>query len=127
MERVATRVAAGAWFGGRVGRHSGVSARPHVPCRHTRESVGHRGGILRRTETSISVEQDVDRSTTALFAVLVDPRRHVEMDGSGMLRAGEGAVVIDHVDQVFSMAMHYPSLVTTSRTTESWSSNQTVA
>jgi len=58
---------------------------------------------------------------------LVDPRRHVEMDGSGMLRAGEGAVVIDHVDQVFSMAMHYPSLVTTSRTTESWSSNQTVA
>jgi len=49
------------------------------------------------------------------------------MDGSGMLRAGEGAVVIDHVDQVFSMAMHYPSLVTTSRTTESWSSNQTVA
>ena len=66
--------------------------------------------MLRRTETSISVEQDVDRSTTALLAVLVDPRRHVEMDGSGMLRAAEGAVVIDHVDQVFSMAMHYPSL-----------------
>ena len=66
--------------------------------------------MLRRTETSISVEHDVDRSTTALFAVLVDPRRHVAMDASGMLRAAEGAVVIDHIDQVFSMAMHYPSL-----------------
>ena len=32
------------------------------------------------------------------------------MDASGMLRAAEDAMVIDHVDQVFSMAMHYPSL-----------------
>ena len=66
--------------------------------------------MLRRTETSISIEQDADSSRTALFAVLVDPRRHVEMDASGMLRAAEDAMAIDHVDQVFSMAMHCPSL-----------------
>ena len=35
----------------------------------SRESVGHSGGMLRCTETSISVEQDVDRSMTALLAV----------------------------------------------------------
>ncbi len=66
--------------------------------------------MLRRTDTSITLEQDADSSATALFAVLADPRRHVEMDGSGMLQAAENAAVIDHVDQVFSMAMHYPSL-----------------
>lgn len=66
--------------------------------------------MLHRTETSITLEQDAERSASALFAVLADPRRHVEMDGSGMLRAVEDATVLDHVDQVFSIAMHYPSL-----------------
>ena len=66
--------------------------------------------MLRRTPTSITLEQDADSPAASLFAVLVDPRRHVELDGSGMLRSAEDATVIDHVDQVFSMAMHYPSL-----------------
>ena len=64
---------------------------------------------------------------TTLFKVLADPpyrhlgaschyalpgwvRRHVEMDASGMLRAIEDATIIDHVDPVFSMALHHPSL-----------------
>ena len=65
---------------------------------------------MRRTDTSITLEQDADSPAPALFAVLADPRCHVEMDGSGMLQAAEDAKVIDHVGQVFSIAMHYPSL-----------------
>jgi uncharacterized protein YndB with AHSA1/START domain len=69
--------------------------------------------MLSRTDTSITVEQDAAAPAAALFAVLTDPRRQVEMDGSGMLQAvagGTDVTVIDHVDQVFSMAMHHPSL-----------------
>lgn len=65
---------------------------------------------MRRTDTSITLEQDADSSAPALFALLADPRSHVQMDASGMLQATEDATVIDHVEQVFSMAMHYPSL-----------------
>lgn len=65
---------------------------------------------MRRTDTSITLEQDAASSAPALFALLADPRRHVQMDASGMLQAAADATVIDHVEQVFSMAMHYPSL-----------------
>lgn len=82
---------------------------------------------MRRTDTSITLEQDADSSAPALFALLADPRSHVQMDASGMLQAAEDATIIDHVEQVFSMAMHYPSLgdyITDNRVIES---NQTGA
>jgi hypothetical protein len=75
--------------------------------------------MLSRTDTSITVEQVADTSAAALFAVLALPRRQVEMDGSGMLQAVADpsdvadvadVTVINHVDQVFSMAMYHPSL-----------------
>ena len=66
--------------------------------------------MIRRTETRIVVEQTVAAGAPELFAVLSDPRRHTEIDGSGMLRPTTGTSVITGVGQVFTMEMTYPSL-----------------
>ena len=42
----------------------------------------------------------------ALFAVLRDPRRHPELDGSATVRAAADAAPLTRVGQVFTMAMH---------------------
>ena len=66
--------------------------------------------MIEQGSTSIVVASTVAAPAGDLFAVLADPRRHVEIDGSGMLRPGADAAPITGADQVFTMAMHYPSL-----------------
>ena len=66
--------------------------------------------MIEQTAQAIRVTETADASAADLFAVLADPRRHVEIDGSGMLRAEVGARPLTAVGQVFTMAMHYPSL-----------------
>src|SRR4029078_5786876 len=44
-----------------------------------------------------------------IFAVLTDPQAHVELDGSGMVRATT-AQPITGVGDVFTMAMHFSAL-----------------
>jgi len=70
----------------------------------------HDEPVIRQSETQIVVEQTVDAGAPELFAVLADPRRHIEIDGSGTLRPTSGTSVITGVGQVFTMAMTYPSL-----------------
>ncbi|SDX76817.1 Uncharacterized conserved protein YndB, AHSA1/START domain [Modestobacter sp. DSM 44400] len=66
--------------------------------------------MIEQSDTMIRVEQTVDVPAGELFAVLADPRRHVQVDGSGMLQADVHASPITGVGQVFTMAMHYPAL-----------------
>ncbi len=66
--------------------------------------------MFEKTETSIVVRDSVEVPAAALFAVLADPVRHLEIDGSGMLRPGADSRPITGVGQVFTMEMHYPSL-----------------
>ena len=66
--------------------------------------------MIEQTETRIVVRATVEVPAADLFAVLADPLRHLEMDGSGMLRAGADNSPITGVGQVFTMEMHYPSL-----------------
>jgi uncharacterized protein YndB with AHSA1/START domain len=68
------------------------------------------GGVIEQSDTMIRVEETVDVPAEQLFAVLADPRRHVQVDGSGMLQADVGTSPITGVGQVFTMAMHYPAL-----------------
>ena len=68
------------------------------------------GAMIEQSQTRIVVRETVDVPATALFAVLADPGRHLEMDGSGTLRAGSDNPAITGVGQVFTMEMHYPSL-----------------
>jgi uncharacterized protein YndB with AHSA1/START domain len=66
--------------------------------------------VIERTDTSIRVQVEAAVSAADLFAVLADPSRHPEIDGSGMVRAAAGARPLTGTDQVFTMQMHYPAL-----------------
>jgi uncharacterized protein YndB with AHSA1/START domain len=57
------------------------------------------------TDTSITVSRTIDASTTALFDVLSNPQRHVELDGSGFVLSDEKTDRITATGQVFRMNM----------------------
>lgn len=69
-----------------------------------------RDRMIEQASTSIVVRSAVDAPAGDLFAVLADPRRHVEIDGSGMLRPGVDSHKITGAGQVFTMEMHYAAL-----------------
>jgi hypothetical protein len=60
---------------------------------------------VEQTETRIRIRANVDAAADALFGVLADPRRHAEIDGSGMVQASADAVPITATGQVFTMVM----------------------
>lgn len=55
----------------------------------------------------VSVTRRIPASPQELFAVLADPDRHSEIDGSGMLRGAIDAVPVSAVGDVFAMRMHH--------------------
>jgi uncharacterized protein YndB with AHSA1/START domain len=57
-----------------------------------------------------SVSRRIDAPAGDIFEILADPRRHPELDGSGMVRGAVGAALITGVGDVFAMAMHFPAL-----------------
>ncbi len=61
-------------------------------------------------QPSISVSREVPAPAARLFAVLVRPGAHPEVDGSGMLRATAGDQVVSGVGDVFVMNMHNDEL-----------------
>ncbi len=56
--------------------------------------------------TSISVSRKIPASAELVFALLADPTRHPEIDGSGMLRSGRSSDSITGVGDTFVMRMH---------------------
>ena len=57
------------------------------------------------TATRIRVRATLDAPPAAVFAVLADPRRHPEIDGSGTVQAAADAAPITAAGQVFTMSM----------------------
>lgn len=57
------------------------------------------------TETRASVSGTVEATADEVFAVLIDPRNHVEIDGSGMLEAAPDARVMTAVGDTFVINM----------------------
>jgi hypothetical protein len=58
----------------------------------------------------VSVSRRIGATASSVFGMLSDPTRHIDLDGSGMVR---GAVVGDPVTavgDVFTMRMHFPAL-----------------
>src|SRR6516165_8819911 len=53
----------------------------------------------------VSVRIEADAAT--VFSVLADPRRHVEIDGSGMLRGAVTDAIVTGVGDVFVQKMYY--------------------
>lgn len=58
----------------------------------------------------ISVSRTIDAPIERVFAMLADPDRHPDLDGSGMLRRSRTHTVLTGVGEVFSMDMHHELL-----------------
>jgi RNA polymerase sigma-70 factor, ECF subfamily len=58
----------------------------------------------------VTVSRRIAAPASAIFEVLADPRRHVELDGSGMLRGAVTSAVISGVGDVFVMKMYFEPL-----------------
>jgi hypothetical protein len=65
------------------------------------------GRIVVRDSEQIQVTKTVDASPEELFALLSTPSRHIELDGSSMMRGlNSGCAKIDSVGDEFIMNMH---------------------
>jgi uncharacterized protein YndB with AHSA1/START domain len=60
-------------------------------------------------QTVVSVSRRIAAPASEVFELLATPRRHLEMDGSGLLRGTEAASVAA-VGDVFVMNMHFKPL-----------------
>jgi uncharacterized protein YndB with AHSA1/START domain len=58
----------------------------------------------------VSVSRRIEAPADEIFALLADPARHTELDGSGMLRGAEGAMPITAVGDRFLMQMYFDPL-----------------
>jgi hypothetical protein len=59
---------------------------------------------------SVSVSRRIPGPVGSVFAVLAEPRRHLELDGSGMLRGTDFTGSVTEVGEVFVMRMHHGPL-----------------
>jgi hypothetical protein len=55
----------------------------------------------------VEVSRRIEASATAIWTILTDPVRHLELDGSGMLRGAVTTAPVTEVGQVFVIAMYY--------------------
>ena len=58
----------------------------------------------------VEVSRRIEAPAADIFGILADPKRHVALDGSGMLRAAATKAVVTAVGDVFVMKMYYPHL-----------------
>src|SRR6185437_12898543 len=58
----------------------------------------------------VTVSRRIEAPAHETFQVLADPRRHLDMDGSGMLRGAASDAMITRVGDVFVMRMYYVEL-----------------
>lgn len=59
------------------------------------------------TTSSVAATRRISASASDIFTILADPRRHLDLDGSGMLRGAVSDGVISGVGDVFVMRMFY--------------------
>ncbi|HEX3795450.1 MAG TPA: SRPBCC family protein [Acidimicrobiales bacterium] len=60
--------------------------------------------------TPVSMSRRIEAPASAVFAVLTDPAKHPEIDGSGMLRPGGPVSTVTKVGDVFTMHMFFPDM-----------------
>lgn len=55
----------------------------------------------------VAVSRRIQAPASDIFAILADPKRHLKLDGSGMLRGAVTDDVVTGVGDVFIMGMHF--------------------
>ena len=58
----------------------------------------------------VTVSRRIGAPAHEVFRILADPRRHVDLDGSGMLRGAATEAAVTAVGDVFVMRMHFSRL-----------------
>jgi 8-oxo-dGTP pyrophosphatase MutT (NUDIX family) len=58
----------------------------------------------------VSVSRRIGVPASSVFGLLSDPTRHIDLDGSGMVRGAVTDGPVTAVDDVFAMRMHFPAL-----------------
>jgi hypothetical protein len=58
----------------------------------------------------VEVSRRIEAPAARIFEILADPRRHIDFDGSDMLRGAVSEDVISGVGDVFSMKMYFEPL-----------------
>jgi hypothetical protein len=58
-------------------------------------------------EATVTASRRIEAPAGALFRLLADPARHLDLDGSGMLRGAVADAGLSGVGDVFVMRMHY--------------------
>lgn len=66
---------------------------------------GHGQSSLTEAPERLSLHRSIDAPVHRVFALITDPRRHVEIDGSGMLVASIDARKLTDVGDTFDMDM----------------------
>ncbi len=59
------------------------------------------------SDSQVAVSRRIEAPAVDIFAILADPRRHTELDGSGMLRGAVTATPVTGVGDVFVMRMYH--------------------
>jgi hypothetical protein len=59
---------------------------------------------------AVRVSRHIRAPAAVIFRVLADPVRHLELDGSGMLRGAVTTAPVSGVGDVFIMKMYFPGL-----------------
>ncbi|MEO3769241.1 SRPBCC family protein [Micromonospora sp. B9E7] len=63
--------------------------------------------MTRGQTAPVAVSRRIAAPAADIFRILADPRRHTDLDGSGMLRGAVSGAVVGGVGEVFVMRMHY--------------------
>jgi uncharacterized protein YndB with AHSA1/START domain len=58
----------------------------------------------------VAVSRRIEAPAERIFAVLTDPQRHPELDGSGMLQPGAPSATVVGIGDVFVMKMKHPKI-----------------
>jgi hypothetical protein len=58
----------------------------------------------------VAVSRRISASAADIFQILADPKRHVDLDGSGMVRGSVTQTMVNGVGDVFIMKMYYSKL-----------------
>src|SRR5258706_2870781 len=61
-------------------------------------------------EAHVAVSRRIGAPASEIFQILADPRRHVELDGSGMVRGAVTQTPVSGVGDVFVISMFYSRL-----------------
>jgi hypothetical protein len=66
--------------------------------------------VVMAVDAQVAVCRRIGAPAAEIFAILANPARHLELDGSGMLRGAATDAVVSAVGEVFVMRMFFPQL-----------------